>query len=150
MSSITILFDEIKDRLETLFPTPTYRELIQPRILEQNDTLALKRGWGFIVGPGRNQGTSLSDVVRFEREISIAQSIIHRGTDRDITIRETAEKTLLEDQFTLINSFIYDNFVGLHNIDYLDDTGIDYVFVDQTNYIAITTNFTIKYEEQCS
>lgn len=150
MSQISTAYDDLKERLETLFPTPTYRELVNPRILEQNDTFALNRGWGLIVGPGLNQGTSLNDVVRFEREISVVQTIIHRGTTRDVSIIETAEKNLLEDQFTLINSFVYTNFDPIHNIDYVSDTGMEFIFVDQTNFISITTNFSIKYEEQCS
>jgi hypothetical protein len=152
MSAITDLYDALDTMLAATFATPTYKKLANPYTLELNDTLSLSRGWGFKIGPKSAANLTLARYEQFQVEISIIQTIAQRGTDRDIVIRQNAEKTLLEDQFLLVD-YLRQNtalFAKLWKLDYSSDSGIEFVpFTEQQNYFTITTSLTAIIAEGC-
>lgn len=148
MSVITTAFDDIETRLDGLFSS-THRRLVNPYQPELNDTKALNRGWGFFIGPGTNTNRKLGCKLSIQREVTVLHTIINRGTERDITIRETAEKLLLEDQFLAIKNFEQNPVVNndVPKFVYSADNGIEYIFTEQTNFIMIRSTFIMEYFE---
>lgn len=149
MSLITTVFDNINTRLSSIYSTPTYKKLVNPYILELNDTLSLNRGYAFFMGPGLNTKKLIGDVVTFEREVIIINTIVNRGTDRDVTIRETAEKTLLEDQFLAIESFHQTILSDSWDLNWQSDNGVEFVFTEKQNFLSIRSNYRLRYSEDC-
>jgi hypothetical protein len=150
MSAVSDLYDGLVTILSTTFSTPTYKKLVNPYVPELNDALALSRGYGFFIGPksvfpklGRHEG--------FNAEIQVIQTIVQRGTDRDVTIRETAEKTLLEDQYTLLDYFRLNTapIAKVWDISYESDGGLEFVFTDKQNYVMIRTTLRAIFSESC-
>lgn len=151
MSDITTIYSALVTKLDSLYPATTYRKLRNPYTLELNDAFALNRGYGFYVGPATNTNRLQSNSLSIEREIVLVNTIIQRGTDLDISIREDAEITLLEDQFLAIKDFegapaFADQ---VTKMTYSSDGGIEFVFNDKQNYLAITSSFTLEYMEVC-
>lgn len=149
MSLITTVFDNINTRLNSIYATPTYKKLVNPYILELNDTLSLNRGYAFFMGPGLNTKKLIGDVVTFEREVTIVNTIVNRGTDRDVTIRETAEKTLLEDQFLAIDSFHQTILSDAWDLNWESDGGIEFIFTEKQNFLSIRSLYRLRYSEEC-
>ena len=150
MSTVSSLYDGFLSIMETTFASPTYRKLVNPFVPDLNDSLSLNRGWGFYMGPkevfkkmGRDEG--------FSFEIKVVQSIVHRGTERDSTIRESSEKTLLEDQFLIIDYFRANTapIANVWDISFSSDNGFEYVEQEHKQFIIIQTTFKGIYSESC-
>ena len=150
MSAISTFYDGVETWLEALFATPTYKRLTNPYFPEQN-ALELNRGWAFIVGPKTPSNLTTGRYWQFTVNVQVIQTIVQRGTDRDIDIRQTAEKLLLEDQFTMLDSLrtttTFDTKVW--NLEYESDNGLEFVFTEQQNYYKIVTNLTAIISEGC-
>ena len=150
MSAISGLYDGMVTILDGLFVAPTYRKLVNPFIAELNDTPSLNRGYGFYIGP-KTVRAKIGRDEAFEADIIVLQSIVHRGTDRDLSIRETAEKTLLEDQFLLIDYFRLNTspIEKVWDISYVQDGGLEFVFQSQSQFRIIQTTLKGIYSESC-
>lgn len=151
MSAISDLYDGMQTILSTTFPTPTYKQLVEPVILEMNDSLSLARGWGFYIGPKSGLTLTTGRYQEFEVQIIVRQTVFNRGSFRDLAIRQVAEKTLLEDQFTLVDYFMQNTapIAKVWRIDYSEDAGLELVFQDKQNYVMITTTLRAIYSEGC-
>jgi len=149
MSVISTAYDNIVSRLATIYSSSTYKKLVNPYVLELNDTLSLNRGYSFSVGPGVNTKKLVGDTVTLQKEFQLINTIVNRGTERDVTIRETAEKNLLEDQFLAIDSFHRTVLSDSWDFNYESDNGIGFVFTEQQNFITIKSIFILRYSEEC-
>jgi hypothetical protein len=151
MSAVSTLYDGVNTILTTLFTTPTYRQLVNPYTPEENDDKALARGFGFYIGPKSDPNLTMGRYNQANVEIIVVQTIMNRGTDRDLTIRHTAEKNLLEDQFLLIDYFMQNTTTisGTWRIHWESDNGLEPVFADRTNYVKITSTLRAVYSEAC-
>ena len=149
MSVISTAYAAIVTRLDTIYASSSYKKLVNSREIELNDTLSLARGYGFTINAGINTKATMSNHIMFSRELVVVNSIVQRGTDRDTTIAETAEKLLLEDQFLAIQSFHGSSLVGPIDVEYISDEGIESVFIEQKNYLFIRSIYNLLYEEQC-
>jgi len=151
MSAISDLYDGIDAILVGLFPAPMHKELVWPDVPELDNTLTLSRGYGFYIGAKTGVSLTTGRYQQFETDIIIRQTIINRGTDRDLTIKKTAEKTLLEDQFNLVDYFRLNTapIAKVWRIDYVSDAGIERVFTDKQNYVMIRTTLRAIFSESC-
>lgn len=153
MTAISSIYDAIEDSLTALYPDPTYKKLDRPDLIEENSALSLNRGWGFQVSAGTNTKRKIGCKLSIEREFIITNTIVQRGTARDITIKESAEKTLLEDQFKVIKEFetnpkiaeSVSAYVG--KFEFQGDNGIELIFDGKTNFIMIRSSFIMEYFE---
>lgn len=150
MSAISDVYDAMITILDTTFPSSTYRQLVNPNIPELCDTMALNRGYGFYVGP-KSVRQKLGNADGFDISLFVIQTIVVRGTDRDITIRQTAEKNLLEDQYLLTNYFRENTSIAnkIWDINFASDGGIEAIFTDKQNYLMIQTTLRGIYSESC-
>jgi len=62
--------------------------------------------------------------------------------------RHVAEKQLLEDQKTAIESVLTNNTIrnNIFNIDVNDDQGIEMIFNDKDNFLMLRTRFIAKFQ----
>lgn len=150
-TAISDLYDGISSILTATFAAPTYKEMVNPYVPELNDALILARGYGFIIGEKSARNDKLGRHEGFDARIEVVQTIVNRGTDRDITIRKTAEKNLLEDQYNLIDYFRLNTapIAKVWDISYVSDNGLEFVFTDKQNYVMIKTVLRAIYSESC-
>ena len=151
-TAITTLYDGMVTILGATFTAPTYKKLVNPYVPElNNDTLSLARGYGFFIGAKAARQDKLGRHEGFNADIEVIQTIINRGTDRDVTIRETAEKLLLEDQYTLIDYFRLNTapIAKVWDISYVSDNGLEFVFTEKQNYVMIRTTLRAIFSESC-
>jgi len=148
MSNITAIFDVIDSTLDAMF-LPTSKKLVNPYVPEQNDDKSLARGFGFYIGSGVNTNRQLGCFASIRRYVTIINTIVNRGTERDIVIRQTSEKQLLEDQFKLIKELENDPSLSavVAKMVYLSDNGIEQVYGQDNNYLMIQTTFEMEYLE---
>jgi hypothetical protein len=90
MSVATEVYDAVKNRVETIYSSSIYRKLQNPYVVEDNSDLTLRRGYGFYMGPAFNTERNLSCNLSMQRDIVISNTIVHRGSDKDIDIRAIA------------------------------------------------------------
>lgn len=147
MTKITQIIDQLNTTLNTIYGS-THKQLYDPRIPGLNDTKILNRGFGFYIAEGNNTNRQLSCELSIERSIIVTNTIVTRGTERDLAIRLAAEKQLFEDQLLLIKEVEMNTSLELlGRFKYLNDNGSESVFADQNDYLMINTTFTMEYFE---
>lgn len=148
MSQISTIFDSVNTFIGTHFAT--HKIYVNPYDLALNDEFILNKGIGFYIGPGSNSNRQISCYASVSRELIFNLSRVNRGTERDRTIRQTVEKELLEDHFTLIKEFEKDPTIQslCSNTLWTSDGGIEFVYGDRISYLKIETRFNIEYLEQ--
>lgn len=148
MSTISTFYDQLNALLLAQFGA-THKKLVNPYKIEENDDKLLNRGYGFNVVSGENPRLVLDCHLSMARSLEITLTIINRGTDRDILIRETSEKTLLEDHAKLLKAVLTDPNLNetLAKLEYQSDNGIEYVQGEKENFIMIKSTYLIQYIE---
>lgn len=151
MSTITDIFNQVNTLLSNTYSS-THLKMVDPYNIDLNDEFILNRGYGFFMGPAINTQRLLSCQLSLERQVVISLSVINRGTDRDVDIRESAELLLLEDHFNLVQAVEADaTLQGLTaKIAYQGDAGIERVYLDKSNYIYMQSSFAVEYFEDLS
>lgn len=154
MSKISDIFDALNNNLQAEFPSSTYSYLINPYIPEENDELRLRRGIGFFLGNASNNQRALSCFISISRTVTVTQTIKQLGTNLDSIIKDTATKTLLEDQHKLIKLFEampQESANGIDKFIFLSDNGIEFVFGNgdesSENYLMLRSQFELEYLE---
>ena len=151
MSAISTIYDSIVSLLGTTYSTG-YFKLKNPYEVEENDNKSLNKGYGFRINTGDNSNRQLSCHLSMRRDVTFINTIVNRGTERDDTIRETAEKTLLEDQYKLIEALENDPTINdlCAKMVYVSDNGIEQIYGENNNYLMIETTYEIEYIENLS
>lgn len=150
MSKITTIIDNIRTRVGTVLTD--HKKLCNNRNIDDNDILFLSKGYAVAVGPGNNSNRLLSCNLSIQRTAIVTITRAHFGVDLDTTVRDSLEKSLLEDQFLLIKDLEKDpDLEGiLARISYGGDNGIEEVFVDEGHFLMVQTNFDFEYLESLS
>jgi len=155
MSVISDIYDELNTRIDALFTTPnfpanTFKKLVRPKDIVANESLALNRGYGWYFGEAINTNRNLSSCgFSIRRPITFVNTIVARGTERDIDIRDTAHKRLLEDHYVLLANFEQTPTLlsGKAHMFFETDNGIEDVFDDMKNYLVIQSIYNVEYFE---
>lgn len=125
-------------------------ELTNPYILDDNPDIMLKNGFGVAILPTTNLNRATSCLYSIGRDVEITFTRQIFGTNRDHKERQAIEKELMQDQLNLIKAIDNDGQLNdlLANSEFFGDNGIEFIFNDRNNFIALTNNFTIEYHEQ--
>lgn len=147
MSAISNIYDAIKTRVATIYPTK--RELSDSLFIDNNDELSLNDGYAIHFGTGVNTNRQLGCQYSLQRVITITLTRLIKGTHKDIDKIETIEKLILEDHILLVKDFTENENIGAVVVkrDYVTDGGIERVFTDKKNFIMMETTFQIEYFE---
>lgn len=146
-TKISDFYTSFQTLLTTLYPN--HLKLVNPYNVESNESFALNKGYGFSIGPGLNTDRMVSCQASISRQINFVLCRINRGTERDVVIRETAEKDIFEDQMLLIKQVEKDPQLlqTISRIRYTSDEGIEFKTFDEINYLVLRSSFEIEYLE---
>lgn len=153
MSNISTAFDQIKLRMQTLFPEASgWVQMANPYEPEQNTLAVMNKGWGIALGPGTNTNRNLSCKLSVQRSISVTIMRRRYANELDIDPKETAEKALLEDQYILIKDFekapaLNNSTSGITRFQFASDAGIENVFAGEEAFIKLVTTYELEYFE---
>lgn len=147
MSNISTAIDAIRTRVSTLLSG--HKKLSNNRVIEENAALYLDRGYAVAIGPGVNTNRLVGCKMSLNRSVIVTVTRAHFGVDLDTAVRDTLEKTLLEDQFLIIKDLEKDPTVSeaVAKINYTNDNGIEEVFIEEGHFLMIQTIFDFEYFE---
>lgn len=150
MSNISTAFDAIKTKMGTLFPS--HIQLSNPYDIEENTTASLELGWGVALGPGTNSNRNLSCNMSIQRTITMTLTRRRYANELDTESKESAEKSLLEDHYTLIKAMekegtLNSTVSGIARFFYASDNGIEVIVAESDSYIKLSTVFELEYFE---
>lgn len=147
MSAISTIYTKIKTILTDVYKPKKALQLKNPYEIEENNDLELKRGYGFYIGAGLDNGTMTSEI-GMSRELIVTLTLETGAAQHTNIIRESAEKTLLEEQVELIKLIhTHPDIAECGAAVYQNDNGIEFIFGEKDNFIMIQTRFLITYYE---
>lgn len=129
---------------------PDKVELTNPYVIDDNEDIFLKSGFGVAILPTVNLNRATSCLYSIGRDVEIVFTKQIFGTNRDHKERQAIEKGLMQDQLNLIKAIDNDGQLNdlLANSAFIGDNGIEFIFNDRNNFVALTCNFTLEYHEQ--
>lgn len=147
MSKSTDVFDAMILRLESVLPT--HSRLRNPYEIEENNTLFLKKGFGLAIGQGNGPNTALSKQIEIERIFQVVLTRKAYAKESDSTGKASAEKSLLEDLFLVIQEFETNTTINstASMAQYESDGGIEFVETETEGFIVIRADILVKYQE---
>lgn len=151
MSIISTAYDALVDRVETVLDTANqgYRRIPNPYVVEDNNDLNLKKGYGVAILPGENTNRVVNCKFSISRTIEVVLSRLYTGDDENASTRATTEKLLFEDQYKLINNFEQDLTINGSTMytKWVSDGGIEYLSGDSGRFFLLKTQFSLEYLE---
>ncbi len=146
MSTISTAYDNLVTLMGTTFST--HSRMPNPIKPEENDEQILRLGWGISILPAAFPSLN-SCQWEVNREIQLILSRKIEAREDDAVNRADPQKSLLEDQFTLMQAIENDvNLSGsVTGITATGDNGIEYAFLEKDNYVMVRTNFALQYFE---
>lgn len=146
MSTLSTALDSLIAKMGTLFPQHT--RLPNPYQPEQNAEPFLAQGYGIMLGSAQENRAAQSSV-GVKRRISVIQTRSFIALDSDPSTKESTEKTLIDDQMTLLKDLEVDFTLGgiVHSMTYSSDSGIAAVYANQKQFLKIETQFSMTYIE---
>ena len=147
MSQTSNIYGAVNTLMTTLFSDK--KQLSDSLNIENNDDLFLADGYAIYFGPAVNTRRMVGCKFSVSRSISITLTKAIRGTHKDLTKIKAGEKSLLENQFTLIKDFSQNQIISdvSSKRNFVSDNGIERVFGDDKHYLMIETIFDIEYFE---
>lgn len=148
MSNVSTIHASLVASLASLFPSKTV--IPNPFSLEDNNQNLLKDGYGYFYGPAGLPDFDLGIHIQgYSRDFNIVMTKNVYRTDISPEPFVTTQLALLEDQNTLVNSFadIRNLDQNVVSIEFVSDSGVEFIFADKNNYLALTTTFAVSYRE---
>lgn len=148
MSDITTVITNLASVVSTALGA-TYERIANPYLPDENSQLALAKGYGIGVGPGRDGRLHLGCKVSYVRQFSVLISNLITALPSDAANRSAQDAAILED-FRLVRRAIdQDNTLSATCIkaDYESDTGLVLSIGEAGKYLSIGIDFAILYEE---
>lgn len=148
--SITAAYLRFIEVVRETFPEPERFELTNPYVLEDNEEPISAKGWGVGVLAGNNTRRTVSCLYSFNRDFEVILSNIIIGTNRDMAERQAVEAKLMEDQIKLVSAIDADGSLNdlLAKNDFIGDNGIEFVFTEKNNYVALVSTWNIEYHQK--
>ena len=149
MTKISDIHDAIYSRVTSTLSD--HKELWDPFVIENNDSLYLSKGFGVLIGPAIAGDRLVGCSTSIDRECIITNTLSILGPERNVSIRKTTEKNLFENQFKLIKAFDQDPDLNnlTNNFIFRSDSGIEFIFVteERADYIMLQSLFSFSYFE---
>jgi hypothetical protein len=147
MSKISDAYQVLIDLIKSEFTDRI--ELKNPYVLDDNEDIILKSGFGVTLLPTTNLKRVTSCIYTLEREVQVVFTNQVFGTNRDMGPRQSVEKFLMDEQLKLIKAI--DASGNLNDLlakrDFSGDNGIEFVFSERNNYLALTSSFLFEYHQ---
>lgn len=147
-SNVTAIHKSLENTLANLFPDKTI--IPNPFDLEQNNQNFLKNGYSFFYGPASLPDFDLGVHIQgYLRDFSVVLSRNVFRTDTALDPFSNTQLSLIEEQNLMVNTFadVRNLDQNVVSIEFVSDSGVEFVFGDKSNYLALTTNFAVAYRE---
>ena len=145
MSNVSTAYDELR----ALIPANLsgYTELNNPYVISDEVDLNFDKGYAVGLGAGINTKRLVSPYISIARDFTVTLTKRMFLTNRDITNRLLAEKALFEDQITLIKKFEIATSQAISKIEYVSDTGLEFLEADRFGILVLQFVVRIEYFE---
>lgn len=147
MSNVSSIYDAFKSEMSTTFASKT--QIPNPFSIENNNDNTLRDGYGIRFGAAGLASFDLPSFQGYSREIVVTFTTQVFRTDNNILKLEDAQKALMENQNTLINSLAksraFDDYAV--SVEFTTDSGIEFVFGDKFSFLYIDSSFEVQYKE---
>ncbi len=132
------------------FPANERHELKNPYILDDNPETILATAWGVAALPSTNLERTASCIYTLARDVEIVLTNVVYGTEMDVAKRQAVEAKLIDDQIRLIKAIDQDTALNdlLAKNKFIGDNGIEFVFTEKNNYLAIVSTWNIERHEK--
>lgn len=148
MSNVSNAYDAFVARVEAVLPN--HARLSNPYAPEQNIEGILKQGWGLGMGSSTNTKRELSCRVSIRREFSLVLTRKFYSREADVTGKASVEKQLMEDQLLVVKDLCANSdlsgLIGV--VEFEGDGGIEQVFGEKDQFLALRSTFTAEIWEQ--
>jgi len=128
-----------------------YTQLTDSVLNDENSLLRSVKGYTLAIGGGSNTNREICPAtLSMERVFDITVVNLLTASQLDTSARSIDEKALFEDCFKIWKKLETVDFLGgiqVANAKYLDDSGIEYFFGDNTKAISITSSISVEYFE---
>jgi hypothetical protein len=147
MSNVSSIYDAIITRIQAVLPTA--QRLSNPFVLEENDVLVLKNGFGLKMGSGRNTRRLVLPKLSIERVFTVVLTRQIYALDTNPSGKAATEKQLLEDQVSLIKDIENDPTIGQVTMKavYDTDTGVNFLSSNDEQFYGTEIEYRIEYFE---
>jgi hypothetical protein len=148
MSNVSDCYDAFVARIEAVLPNHT--RLSNPYEIEQNIEPLMIQGWGLGMGASTNTNRELSCRVSIRRQFSLVLTRKFYALEADAESKASTEKELLEDQLLVIKDLCSNSdlsgLIGV--VDFESDGGIEQVYGEKDQFLALRSTFTAEIWEQ--
>lgn len=147
---ISTVLDTLRTAIKTAFPTKT--EIPNAYSLTDNDEMLLENGLGIAVRSGAESANQVFNYDIESRTIGIIFTKKIFRIESDVDPIKTVEKDLLEDQVTLRKLLLKNTQLSIDSsifkVDYVGDTGPQFIFEGDFSFLSLEINFVIDIMEE--
>lgn len=147
MSTPTDAFDALVARIVAVYPD--HVRLPDGEQIEENTEQQLKKGVGMWPEAAENSERMVSCQGSLRRDYKVTLTRVVRANEFNLTPKEDAMKTLLEDQFKIIKDIEKDPHLAdsgnIAQARFLSDGGVVRVFDDKDTFWKIETVVSVEY-----
>lgn len=150
MSAITTAYDNFVTRINSVLTSGNgWIKLSNAYAVDKNPEIYLNQGYAIGLGPGSNLQMLQSNIVSMQREFILTLVRVQDATDLEVTLKQTAEKTLFEDLKLVIADIESNSSLNSGTIfcSYQGDSGIEFVDGETAEYLSLKATFILKYFE---
>ncbi len=118
--------------------------------IEENTEPALKLGWALQIGPAIKSPRHISCKISIVRTFNLVLTRKVYASELDATAKASTDKSLLEDQFLVIEDVEGEPTMGsavVAKSNFLGDSGVEFVHTDKDNFIKLVSQFEVEYFE---
>ncbi len=144
---IATIYDAVVDLIESKLTT--YTRIPNPYAIAENTYLHLKQGFAVAIGAGVDTQRYVGCLVTWERLFTIILVKQILTTANNTGVRETIEKSILDDHDALRKAFYLGSTLSGYAIKstVLDDGGLFYVDGGVNKFIGMELNLYVEYQE---
>ena len=150
MSVISTAYNNFVTRVDAVLTSGNgWVKLPNAYRLEKNPEIYLNQGYAIGLGPGVNTKRVLSNTLSISREFIVTLVRVQDATDLEVTLKQTAEKTLFEDLKLLIADLEGNSTLNSGSIlcSYQGDGGIEAIDGETQEFLSLRATFIIEYFE---
>ena len=145
MSDLSTSYDELRTKIAATLTD--YTEINNPYLIEDEADVMYHLGWTIGLADSVNTNRTICNKITFGRDFIITMTKRYYAPSRDITARVTAEKTLFDDQITLLKELVVFTSDAIVKISYTNDSGINFLAGDRFGILQLDTTITLEYFE---
>ncbi len=151
MSKISTIFDRLNVLIPTLTGFTTKTKISNPYSLEDNTDILLKNGWGLKLLPGSSSDLQTFHEIGTVRQIAIVTTVQNISIGNNNALIDDKSKELAENINTLRLAFEGPNQLDIeasvNKVDYVSDSGIEFIIGEKFNFLAIEAVFNFDINE---